>query len=321
MGIDLIYIAAGLVLLFAGGEGLVRGSVAIAERAGLSKMVIGLTIVGFGTSAPELLVSLKAAFSGSPEIALGNVVGSNIANILLIIGAGALIMPIAGWDRSAVREAMVAALVAFALFGLLKGAFLNRLEGALLLAVLAVYLGATFWMEKRSRDSKMFEHEAEEFEGYGASRMSLATAFVLGGIIALVVGANLLVSGAGSIAKAFGVSDAVIGLSLVAIGTSLPELATSISAAVKKQSDVVIGNVIGSNIFNVLAILGITSAIVPIEVSERFQGFDMVFMLLLSCGLAVILFAAKRISRVAGFLFIAGYAVYIGYLFQSGAIS
>lgn len=113
----------------------------------------------------------------------------------------------------------------------------------------------------------------------------------------------------------------MIGLSLVAIGTSLPELATSISAALKKQSDVVIGNVIGSNIFNVLAILGITSAIVPIEVSERFQGFDMVFMLLLSCGLAVILFAAKRIGRVAGFLFIAGYAVYIGYLFQSGAIS
>ena len=320
MGSDLLYVALGLILLFAGGETLVRGSVSIAERAGRSKMVIGLTIVGFGTSAPELLVSLKAAFSGAPEIALGNVVGSNIANILLVIGAGAVIMPITGWDKSAVREALVAALVAFALFGLLKGAFLDRLEGILLLAVLAVYLGATFWLERRSRNSKMFEHETEEFEGLGVKRMGLATVFVVGGIIALVSGANFLVAGAGSIAKAFGVSDAVIGLSLVAIGTSLPELATSISAALKKQSDVVIGNVIGSNIFNVLAILGTTAAIVPIEVSDRFRGFDMVFMLLLSCGLAVVLFATKQIGRGAGLVFLSGYAVYIGYLFQSGAV-
>ncbi|MBM1818042.1 calcium/sodium antiporter [Pseudosulfitobacter pseudonitzschiae] len=320
MGADLLYIALGLVLLFAGGEGLVRGSVAIAERAGLSKMVIGLTIVGFGTSAPELLVSLKAAISGAPEIALGNVIGSNIANILLIIGAGALIMPIAGWERSAVREALVAALVAFVLFGLLKGAFLDRLEGILLLVMLAVYIGATFWLERRNRDSKMFEHETEEFESLGSKQIGWAAIFVIGGIVALVFGANLLVSGAGSIAKAFGVSDAVIGLSLVAVGTSLPELATSISAALKKQSDVVIGNVIGSNIFNVLAILGATAAIIPIEISDRFRGFDMVFMLLLSCALAVVLFATRKIGRSLGLVFICGYGVYLGYLFQSGAI-
>lgn len=315
---DIVYIVAGLLLLFLGGETLVRGSVAIAERAGLSKLIIGLTIVGFGTSTPELMVSVNAALAGASEIAIGNVVGSNIANILLIIGAGAVITPICAWSRSAVREALIAALVAFALFGLLKGAYLDRIEGVLMVAVLLMYLGATFWLERRSNNSKMFEEETEEFEGAATHSLILSILFVAGGIIALVWGAKFLVGGATSIAKSFGVSDAVIGLTLVAVGTSLPELATSVAAALKKQSDVVIGNVVGSNIFNVLAILGTTALISPIEVSDRFRGFDIIFMLTLSGALAAVLFAFSKIGRIAGVAMLSAYAAYVLYLFYNG---
>lgn len=317
---DIFFIVVGLVLLFVGGETLVRGSVAIAECAGLSKLMIGLTIVGFGTSAPELMVSVNAALAGAPEIALGNVVGSNIANILLIIGAGAVITPLVGWSRSAVREALIAALIAFVLYGLLKGTYLDRIEGVLMLAVLFVYLGATFWLERRNSQSKLFEKETEEFEGAATQSLLLSIAFVIGGIVALVWGAKFLVGGATSIAKSFGISDAVIGLTLVAVGTSLPELATSIAAALKKQSDVVIGNVVGSNIFNVLAILGTTALISPIEISERFRGFDIIFMLALSCALAAVLFAFNKIGRSAGLVMLSAYTAYVVYLFYGGAV-
>jgi len=255
---DLFLVAAGFILLFIGGEGLVRGSVAIAERLGISKLLIGLVIVGFGTSMPELLVSVKAALDGAPEIALGNVVGSNIANVLLIIGVAAVIAPITAWERTAVREALVATLVSLAAFVLVQGEIITRNEGIAMLVVLAGYLFASYWLERRDRESKTFQHEAEEFEDIPLPRPWLAPVLALGGIAALVFGADMLVKGAVSIARDFGVSDAVIGLSLVAIGTSLPELATAIVAALRRHSDVVLGNVIGSNIFNILAILGIT---------------------------------------------------------------
>lgn len=317
---ELLFILAGLGLLFAGGEALVRGSVALAERLGLSKMVIGLTIVGFGTSAPELLVSVQAALSGNPEIALGNVVGSNIANILLIIGVGALILPIAGWQRSAVREALVASLVALALLGFMQGGLLGRAEGGALLLALAVYLGATFWLERQGEATGHFDHEAEERRALPAKSPWLSLLLVVGGIAALVFGADLLVDGATTIARSFGVSDAVIGLTLVAVGTSLPELATSIVAAIRRHSDVVVGNVLGSNIFNVLAILGITAVIAPVEVSARFQGGDTLLMLALSCGFAALLFLLRRIGRPIGAVMVLGYLVYLYLLYAGGAI-
>ena len=223
---DLLLVAAGLVLLFVGGEGLVRGSVAIAERLGISKLLIGLVIVGFGTSTPELLVSVNAALDGASEIALGNVVGSNIANVLLIVGVAAVIAPILGWQRTAVREALVATLVTLGALGLVQGAIITRAQGIAMLVILAVYLFTSYWLERRDRKAKTFEHEAEAFEDIPLARPWLAPVLALGGIAALVFGADMLVEGAMNIAREFGVPDAVIGLSLVAVGTSLPELAT-----------------------------------------------------------------------------------------------
>ncbi|GHE05921.1 sodium:calcium antiporter [Defluviimonas sp. 20V17] len=315
---DLLLVAAGLALLFLGGEGLVRGSVAIAERLGISKLLIGLIIVGFGTSTPELLVSVNAALDGAPEIALGNVVGSNIANILLIVGVAALILPISGWQRTAVREALIASLTGLVLVGLVQGDIINRMEGIAMLVVLAGYLASSAWLEKRDRQAKTFKHEAEEFEDIPLARPWIAPVLALAGIGALIFGADLLVEGSVSIARSFGVPDAVIGLSLVAIGTSLPELATSIVAAIRRHPDVVLGNVIGSNIFNILAILGVTVVIQPIEVGARFREIDTPVMLGASVLLLALLFATKRISRTWGALMLTAYAAYMVFLFTFG---
>lgn len=318
MHYDLFLVAAGLVLLFVGGEGLVRGSVAIAERLGISKLLIGLVIVGFGTSTPELLVSVNAALDGAPEIALGNIVGSNIANVLLIVGVAAVITPILGWERTAVREALVATLVSLVAFSLVQGSIITRIEGVAMLVVLAGYLYSSYWLEKRDRAARTFQHEAEEFEDIPLSRPWLAPVLVIGGIAALVFGADMLVEGAVNIARDFGVPDAVIGLSLVAIGTSLPELATAIVAAIRRHADVVLGNVIGSNIFNILAILGVTVVIQPIEVTERFRTIDTPVMLGASLLLLALLFATKSIGRLWGALMLVAYASYMVLLFSSG---
>jgi cation:H+ antiporter len=315
---NFLLVASGLALLFLGGEGLVRGSVAIAERLGISKLLIGLVIVGFGTSTPELLVSVKAALAGTPEIALGNVIGSNIANVLLIVGTAAVITPILGWERTAVREALVAALVSLAAFALVQGEVITKLEGITMLVVLAGYLFLSYWLEKRDPQAKTFQHEAEEFADIPLRRPWLAPVLILGGIVALVFGADMLIEGAVNIARNFGVSDAVIGLSLVAIGTSLPELATGIVAAIRRHSDVVLGNVIGSNIFNILAILGVTVVIQPIEVSARFREIDTPVMLGAALLLLALLFLTKSIGRLWGLLMLALYTAYMALLFSSG---
>lgn len=314
-------VAAGLVLLFVGGEALVRGAVAMAERIGVSKLLIGLVIVGFGTSTPELLVSVNAALDGAPEIALGNVVGSNIANILLILGLAAVIAPIMGWARTAVREALVATLVSLTAFALVQGAVISRMEGIAMLLVMAGYLVASYWLERRDRSAQTFQHEAEAFEGLPVGRPWLPVLLVLGGIAALVLGADLLVEGAVNIARVFDVPDAVIGLSLVAVGTSLPELATAIVAAIRRQSDVVLGNVIGSNIFNILAILGVTVVIQPIEVSARFREIDTPVMLGAALLLLAVLFATRGIGRIRGAAMLAIYAAYMVFLFAGGMVA
>lgn len=315
---DVTLVAAGLVLLFVGGEALVRGAVAMAERMGISKLLIGLVIVGFGTSTPELLVSVNAALDGASEIALGNVVGSNIANILLILGLAAVIAPIMGWARTAVREALVATLVSLTAFALVQGAVISRMEGIAMLLVMVGYLVSSYWLERRDRTAQTFQHEAEAFEGLPVGRPWLPVLLALGGIAALVLGADLLVEGAVNIARVFGVPDAVIGLSLVAVGTSLPELATAIVAAIRRQSDVVLGNVIGSNIFNILAILGVTVVIQPIEVSARFREIDTPVMLGAALLLLALLFATRGIGRIWGAAMLAIYAAYMVFLFAGG---
>jgi cation:H+ antiporter len=315
MMFDFILAASGFLLLFLGGEALVRGSVALSERLGLSKLIIGLIVIGFGTSAPELLVSVNAALGGTPDIAVGNVVGSNIANVLLIIGVAAVILPISSWQAAATREALTAGFAALLFYGLVQGQMISRVEGVIMLAVLAAYLGATYWLERRKVAATIYEKETEEFEDIPMRHAWWAPVLTVVGIALLVVGADFLVDGSVSIARRVGVPDAVIGLSLVAIGTSLPELATAIVAAIRKHSDVVLGNVIGSSIFNILAILGVTSIIHPIEVGERFRGFDTIVMLGASGLLIFLLFTMKRIGRVVGTMMLLAYAGYMALLF------
>ena len=321
MYLDFGMVAAGLVLLFLGGEGLVRGSVAIATRLGISKLVVGMVIVGFGTSAPELVVSLQAALAGSPDIALGNVIGSNIANILLILGLAALLTPLANEDGGIKREALVMLLAAAALVAALWYGELNRLIGFALLAGLAVHLTLAFLKERRSRadiaEGAAYEHEADEVTDIPL-KLPLAILATLAGLGLLVAGAELMVEGSTAIARDFGVSEAVIGLTIVAVGTSLPELATAIVAAIRRHADVVLANIVGSNIFNVLAILGITATIAPIGVSERFLLIDGPIMLLVTLLAFVILLRARTVSRLIGGGFLAAYCGYILFLASMG---
>ncbi|SMY08983.1 calcium/sodium antiporter [Flavimaricola marinus] len=301
---DYILIVTGLAGLFLGGEALVRGSVQIARRLGISPMVIGLTVVGFGTSTPELLVSLQAALNGVPDIAIGNIVGSNIANILLILGLTALIRPIRmglGTLRRDIGVMIGAALLLLPLFGMGE---ISRPAGAVLVAALGGYLVWTLV-------SPGTDNRDDEIDG-PAMGLPGALLWVIVGFVALLFGARFLVDGAVSVARTFGLSEAFIGLSIVAVGTSLPELATSLIAAMRRQSDIAIGNVIGSNIFNVLGILGTTALITPIPVAARFLGIDLPVMLGVSVLLAVLLLLWARIGRGMGVAMLIGYAGYIG---------
>lgn len=306
---DVVFLISGLVLLFLGGEGLVRGSVSLADRFHVSKIVVGMVIVGFGTSAPELLVSMQAALAGSPDIAIGNVVGSNIANILLIVGLAALIAPVANSAVSIRRDAIVMVAVSLGLLPLLFAGRIGVASGVFLLAILAIYLSATYYLERRRRAS-VFADEATEVKDIGPSP-ALAAVAVVGGLVMLVFGARLMVEGATGIARLFGISEAVIGLTIVAVGTSLPELATAIVAAIRRHSDVVLANVIGSNIFNILCILGLTAIVSPIPVAPRFAEFDGPFMAAVAIAAAGSLFLLKTIGRAAASGLLAVYAVYI----------
>jgi cation:H+ antiporter len=309
---DYLYILIGLAGLFFGGEALVRGSVAIAERMGISKLVIGLTIVGFGTSMPELLVSMNAALAGSSDIALGNVVGSNTANILLILGVSALVYPISNWDKNVRRDALVALAVAALTLILVQFAVIGRLAGALMIGGLGLYLWSIFAAEKLA--PSQITDESDPHRAPGLSPLMAGGAVILG-LILLVTGADFLVDGATSIARALGISEAVIGLTIVAVGTSLPELATSVSAALRKQSDVALGNVVGSNIFNILGILGLTAFVHPVGVGPSFASFDTPVMLAVTLLLAGLLFFAKVIDRRIGGAMVAAYVAYTLALF------
>lgn len=302
---DGVLLAAGLMLLFAGGEGLVRGSVAIAGRLRISRMIVGMVIVGFGTSTPELVVSLQAALANSPEISIGNVVGSNIANVLLILGMSALVYPILNSDTSIRREASVMLAVSAGLVALLLTGSISRLAGAGMLVLLAGYLFLTYRIERRRRESA-FAHEADEMADIHMAP-AMAAGAALAGLVMLMLGARFLVDGATGIARGFGVSEALIGLTIVAVGTSLPELATSLIAAWRKHADVALANIIGSNIFNVLAILGITALITPVPVASRFAWLDGPLMLATAVALTVMLFLASRLGRFTGLAMLAAY--------------
>ena len=310
MMLDILMIAAGLVLLVLAGDALVKGAVNLSLRLGVPPLIVGLTVVAFGTSAPELLVSVQAVLDNAPALALGNVVGSNIANILLVLGIPALIAAVPV-SRDLMHDfvVMMAAAVFFIALAFL-GPF-GWLHGIALLAGLAAMLWNSFARARAHRASAEPELEGADA---GASSIKIAL-FLLSGLIGLPLGANLLVTGAVNVASVLGVSETVIGLTLVAVGTSLPELATTVAAAYRRQAGVAMGNVIGSNIFNLLGIIGVASLVGRIPVPPAMLHSDLWVMLAVSALLGVFVLRGRSIGRLAGAALIALYVLYVVHLF------
>lgn len=302
---DWVMVVGGLVLLLVAGDALVRGAVNLALRLGVSALIVSLTVVAFGTSAPELLVSVTSVLGGKPGLALGNVVGSNIANILLILGLPALITTI-HTSQIDTRGSFVQMLVATALvvaLGLTGN--LGPIEGLILLAAFAVILVLT------ARSGMKARIPTEALEGADPSLAGWKiAAYLVAGLIGLPVGAHFLVEGATDIARAFGVTETVIGLTLVALGTSLPELATSVAAAWRRQADVIMGNVIGSNFFNLLAILGVSTLFGHIPVEPRFMAMDFPVLVAASLLLVPFVFMKRDITRSVGAVLVALYIAF-----------
>ncbi|MCK8516936.1 calcium/sodium antiporter [Methylonatrum kenyense] len=306
-------ILAGILLLTAGGEAVVKGALAAARRAGVSPLLAGIVIVGIGTSSPELVVSVNAALTGQPDIAVGNVVGSNISNVMLILGLSALVLPLLTTRAALMRDGMAMIAGSCLMVALMAGGYLGRLDALLLLLALAAYL---VWAYRTERVMP----EAEQ-----ASAVSASPAFpggipgiiiaLLGGLGLLIAGSRLLLEGAVAVALGFGVSEAVIGLTLVAVGTSLPELAVCLLAVIRRQADVAVGNILGSNIFNVLGILGVAAFLQPLEMARRIVIFDQWVMLGSSALLLLILFSGLRINRLEAAVLLAGYIAYIAVTF------
>lgn len=308
--ISFLILIAGLTLLLFAGDYLVRGAVALAEKLGISPLVIGLTIVAFGTSAPELLVSLKAAFNGVYGIAIGNVVGSNIANVLLVLGAPALIAPIACKECGIGFSLLIMALLTVVLMLMMGSGVLDHLDGLILLAILGIFLAWQFKTARNDRAEAVGHDYHDEIDEVPTQNSKIA-AFLLFGLIGLPIGAQLTVNGAVDIARLFNVSDTVIGLTIVAIGTSLPELVTTFMAAWRGSGAVAIGNVIGSNIFNIGAILGITSFLHPLLVPAHIVYIDMWIM---AATTALVIFLAvwsRPINRIGGVVMLALFATYV----------
>lgn len=311
----------GTTVLISGADIMVRGAARIAASSGLSPVVIGLTVVAFGTSAPELAVSVGAAAKGTGDLALGNVVGSNIANILLVLGLSAVVGSGLIVAFRIVRidiPIMIGASAAVLVLGL--DGSLGRIDGALFLIALAAYLYRTVASAKSPDDDNGESSITHEFEEglaadlSGSQPMWKNIVLVVVGVTMLIIGAQLLVTAATDLATSLGASELLIGLTVVAVGTSLPEIATSIVAAAKGQRDLAVGNAVGSNLFNILAVLGLTSLITPVPISDTALGFDLPFMLAVSVACLPIFVNGYVIKRWEGYLFVAYYAAYLVWL-------
>jgi len=303
--IDLALIVIGFAGLLVGGNWLVDGAVGLATRWGVSPLVIGLTLVGFGTSMPELVTSVQAALAGSPGIAIGNVVGSNIANILLILGLTCALSPMVVARATLQRDGMVMLGATGAALVLVLWGSITRPMGLLLVAGLALYLVNAL---RRGED------KLDCISDTPAAPLWRASLGVLGGLIVTILAARALVSGAVAVAASWGVSEALIGVTIVAVGTSLPELVTSIVAARKGQAEMAFGNIIGSNIFNVLGILGVTALVRPMQVPAQFVTLDIWVMTAAALAVLVMGATGRRISRGEGAALLAGYTAYTGFL-------
>lgn len=306
----------GLILLFIGGDMLVRGASRLALALGIPRVVVGLSLVAFGTSAPEMAVSLFASYRGQPGIAVGNVVGSNIVNILLILGVSAIVAPLTVSKR--IIRIEVPLMIACSLLFLLLGydGHLSRLDGLMLVTVFASYL---FWMARTAKQDTTLEKElplAGEQIALSARSYLYLTGLVLIGLVGLLAGSHWLVEGAVALAQMMGVSDLIIGLTIVAVGTSLPEMATSVVASLRGERDISVGNVVGSSIFNILSILGFSAVVSPagLAVAPAVVRFDALVMVAVSLACFPVFFSGFQIKRWEGALFVAYYMFYIGYL-------
>jgi cation:H+ antiporter len=311
----------GLVLLVWSADRFVGGSAAVARHFGMPPLLIGMVIVGFGTSAPEMSVSALSSLQGNPAIALGNAYGSNIANIALILGLAALLSPIAVHSAVLRKELPILTLVTLMAGFQLWDGMLSRYDAYLLLLVFAGLLGWTIWQGVRRGDDNL---ALEVEQTFSAELMSLGRAvlWLVVGLIVLVASSRVLVWGAVALAHGFGVSDLVVGLTVVAIGTSLPELASSVIAARKQEHDIALGNVLGSNLFNTLAVVGIAGAIHPVAVPGGILTRDLPVMLLLTLSLFAIGYGLRgpgRVNRIEGGLLLAAFLVYTGWLVASAA--
>ena len=309
--LNLLFLILGVGLLTAGGEALIRGSLAAANRLSISPLLSGLFIVGFGTSMPELVVSVNAAIDGKPDIAIGNVVGSNISNILLILGVCALITPLAVKPLVLRRDAVTVVAASLLFLILVGGSALGRADGVIFLVALGSFLVWAYRSERyhAAPSGELHKAEAEELSALPKSPI-LTFALVITGLLLLVGGSQVLLAGAVGIAEHLGVSEAVIGLTLVAVGTSLPELSVSVIAALRRHADVAIGNVLGSNIFNLLGILGISALLQPLPIHSRVLQFDQWVMLGSALVLLLFLFTGRRLSRLEGGILLISYGVY-----------
>ncbi|MEE2526419.1 calcium/sodium antiporter [Hyphobacterium sp. HN65] len=320
------FILAGIVVLLFGGDLLIRGAAALARRASLPPLLVGLTIVAFGTSAPELVVSIDAALSGAPGLALGNIVGSNIANVLFVLGLPALVGVIGTQSKGVRRNALFALAAGIALVIVSRDGTISTLEGGVLFALIIVFISLLAMSALKARDDDPLLAEVAELEE-AASKGSMLTTLVslVVGIILLPAGAHMIVTGGTSAAAILGVSDAVIGLTALAIGTSLPEFATVVVAVLRRQADLAIGNVLGSNVFNVFAVGGAAglaagAAGLDLPVPDQFMRFDFWVMLGASTLLAAWIYMGRNVGRLAGILFFGGYVAYIAALWVMNPI-
>lgn len=312
----ILFLILGLVLLVFSADYLVRGASSLATSIGISPLVVGLTVVAFGTSAPELSVSVMSAFKGQADIAVGNVVGSNIFNVLAILGISALIVPLVVNKQLVRFDVPVMIGVSLVMLVLSLDGKLCRLDGFILFSGAVSY---TVFLIRQSRKDSSREEEKVETEA--SSGWVKNTAFIVCGIAGLVLGSQWLVDSSVMIARHFGVSELIIGLTIVSVGTSLPEVATSVVAACKGERDIAVGNVVGSNIFNIVSVLGLAAIISPdgIAISKAALHFDIPVMIAVTLACLPVFFANYRISKVNGAMFLTFYAAYLAYLFMSSS--
>lgn len=325
MLLNILLIVLGLVVLIAGAEGLVRGAASLAAKLKISPLVIGLTVVSFGTSAPELTVNMLSAMNGSSDLAIGNIVGSNIANILLILGISSLIVPLTVKGTTVWKEIPLALLGVCLLFVMGNDNLFDqvpfdavtRTDGIVLMSLMAIFMYYIFGMSRAEREKK--DADADVDEDIATYSVPISILMTVVGLAGLIIGGRMLVTAAVAIAQAAGLSESLIGLTIVGVGTSLPELATSVVAAIKRQADIAIGNVVGSNIFNIFWILGLTGTILQLPFNSAIN-----VDVLVSIGATLLLFAfmflgkKHMLTRWEGGSFLVLYAGYLVYLVQRG---